>query len=159
MATNLKAVDRNDLGAMVTGTLAVILTTFGSYITISTSPPLPPTVDPNGYSAWDGVGGLASLLLVLGVIVVAVRIFGPDLLTPKVPWHYLVAGAAGLGTLMLLIKGLTFGVDGPQVVQDNVDVGIGWSGWAVIALGIAFAVFAYLGSGSTSYAAATAEDD
>lgn len=156
MATDLRAVDRNDLGALITGVIAVVLTTFGSYITISTSPPLPPTVNPNGYSAWDGIGALGSLLIVLGVVIVAIRIFAPDLLPRKVPWHYVVAGAAALGVLILLIKGLTFGIDGPRVVQENVDTGIGWSGWLLLVLGIVFAVFAYRGSGSTSYAAAKA---
>jgi hypothetical protein len=151
MAVDLKALDRNDLGAVITGALAVLVSFIGAFVTIETHPPLPPTIKDNGYTAWDGIGPLAGLLLVLGLVIVALRIFAPDMLTPKLPWHHFAAGLAAAATLIWLVKGLTFGVDGPKGVTEHVDAGVGWSGWLLFGLGIAFTVFAYLGSGSTSF--------
>lgn len=159
MAADLRSMNRNDAGAAVSGALAALFTFIGAFITLHTEPPLPPTIDPNGYTSWDGIGALGSALIWLALVIVAIRIFAPDLLTPRVPWHYVVAALAGVGTLILIVKGLTFGVDGPASVTKHVDVGVGWSGWVLFVLGIAFTVFACLGSGSESYAEAVSEDD
>ena len=144
---DLKSLSRNDQGAIITGVLAALFTFVGYFVTISTEPPLPPTIDPNGYTAWDGIGALGSALIWIALIIVAIRLFAGDMFSRKVPWHYVVATLAGLGTLILIIKGLTFGVDGPPRVTDHVHAGLGWSGWVLFALGIAFTVFSFLGSG------------
>lgn len=145
MAVDFKSLGKNDQGALVTGALAVIFTFFGSYITVSSKAG---TFSASaGHNAWDGVGVLGSLLLVVGLAVVVVRIFAAESLPAGVPWNLVTVAAAGLGTIILIIKGLTFGVDVPAIATSvaKIDAGVGWSGWILFILAIAFTVFAALG--------------
>jgi hypothetical protein len=136
MAVDFKSLGRNDQGALISGALAVIFTFFGSYITVSAGP------ISAGHNAWDGWGVLGSLLLVAALALVAVRIFAKESLPDGVPWNLVTLAAAGLGTLIIVIKGLTFSPDG--LSGTGVDAGPGWSGWVLFILAIVFTVFTAL---------------
>lgn len=145
MAVDFKTLGRNDQGALVTGALAVIFTFIGSYLTVSSK--AGGFSASAGHNAWDGVGVLGSLLLVAALAIVAARIFAADSLPAGVPWNLVTAAAAGLGTIILIIKGLTFDANIPTVASSvaKIDAGVGWSGWVLFILAIAFTVFAALG--------------
>lgn len=144
MAADFKTLGRNDQGALISGALAVIFTFFGSYITVSTGGPVAFSA---GHNAWDGVGVLGSLLLVVALVIVVVRVFSAPSLPAGVPWNLVAAAAAGLGTIILVIKGLTFNGGIPSGLGSviKVDAGPGWSGWALFVLAVVFTVFAALG--------------
>ena len=142
MATDFKSLSRNDQGALITGALAVIFTFIGSYITVSVK--VTGFNQSAGHNAWDGWGSFASLLLILALAVVVVRIFAAANLPDGVPWNLIAFALAALGTVILIIKGLTFGPDVPSIAQSSVDAGVGWSGWVLFVLAIAFSVFSFL---------------
>lgn len=145
MAVDFKSLSRNDQGALIAGTLAVIFTFIGSYLTVSYK--AGGVSVSGGTNAWDGVGVLGSLLLVTALAIVAVRIFAAESLPTGAPWNLVTAAAAGLGTLILLIKGLTFDSNLPSIAGSvaKSDAGIGWSGWVLLIFAIAFTVFAAIG--------------
>lgn len=136
MAVDFKSLGKNDQGALISGALAVIFTFFGSYITVSAG-----SISA-GHNAWDGIGVLGSLLLVAALALVAARIFAADALPAGVPWNLITLAAAALGTIILVIKGLTFSPDG--LPSSGVDSGPGWSGWVLFVLAIVFTAFTAL---------------
>jgi hypothetical protein len=141
MAVDLKSLSRNDQGALITGVLAVIFTFIGSYITVSVK--VADVSRSAGHNAWDGWSTLGSLLLIVALALVAIRIFAPGTLPAGAPWHLITLAAAALGTVIIVIKGLTFGTpDG--IPSSAVDAGVGWSGWVLFVLAIAFTVFTAL---------------
>ena len=136
MAVDFKSLSKNDQGALITGVLAVIFTFIGSYITVSAG-----SVS-EGHNAWDGWSTLGSLLLIAALSLVAVRIFAAGTLPAGVPWNLITLAAAAVGTVIIVIKGLTFGV--PDGLPSSIDAGPGWSGWVLFVLAIVFTVFTAL---------------
>lgn len=141
MAVDFKSLGKNDQGALISGALAVIFTFIGSYITVSVK--VSSISSSAGHNAWDGWSTLGSLLLIAALALVAIRIFAKDTLPAGVPWNLVTFAAAALGTVIIVLKGLTFGApDG--IPSSAVDAGMGWSGWILSILAIVFTVFTAL---------------
>ncbi|MGN6723671.1 MAG: hypothetical protein ACTHJM_13750, partial [Marmoricola sp.] len=83
-----------------------------------------------GISAWHSYA-VVGMLLVLAATVLVVIHASDIALPPTVPWPLAAAGAAALGTFLLLIRGLTWSESAL-----GASVGIGWSGWIVIIAGV-----------------------
>jgi hypothetical protein len=137
MAVDFKALNRNQQGALVAGALALILSLFDSYV----------TVDVKGVgglgsvaatNAWDSWATIGMLLVLAATVLVALKAFSPSTLPDGVPWALITAAAAGLGTLLLILRAFTYDDGGIA------DVGPGWSGWLLFIAALALTVFSLL---------------
>ncbi len=135
MAVDIKSLGKFELGALVAGVLAIILSFIGSYVTISAG----------GFSAdtnaWDSYATLGMLLIIVATAIIAVRAFAGENLPAGVPWTLVATATAGLGTILLILRAFTYSDGG---LGSRVDVGPGWSGWVLFIAGIALTVCAYL---------------
>lgn len=145
MAADFKALSRNDQGALVAGALAIVLSFFGAYVTVSVDGgELAPGINYSaGTNAWESYATLGMLLIVVSVAVVAVKVFAAQNLPDGVPWRLVALATAGLGTLLVILRALTAGGDVPSGLG-GVDVGPGWSGWLLFLSTIALTVFTAL---------------
>ena len=135
MAADFKSLGKNEQGALIAGGLAIILSFIGSYVTVSAGP------ISSGTSAWDSYATLGVLLVIAATVVVALKAFSKETLPDGVPWSLVAVGAAGLGTLLLILRAFTYSDGG---LGDAVDIGPGWSGWALFVAGIVLTVFTFL---------------
>jgi len=140
MAVDFKSLGKFEQGALVAGALAIILSFFGSYVTASYDGPGNLSVS-SGTNAWTSYATLGILLVIVSVAVVAVKAFAKDVLPAGVPWNLVAAAAAGLGTLLLILRALFPGDTGGI---PGIDVGPGWSGYLLWIAGIALTVFTAL---------------
>lgn len=150
MAADFQALPRHDQGALVAGALAILLSFFGAFVTASVEgsddiPGLSSIDTSSGTNAWYSFGTLGMLLIVVAVAVVAVKAFAASNLPDGVPWRLVALATAGLGTLLVVLRGLTEGSgDIPDGLGVSVDVGPGWSGWLLFVAAIALTVFTAL---------------
>src|SRR6185437_12994463 len=139
---DLKQVSRNDKGVLGAGIVALIFSFVSHYYGGS--------VNVGGFhysagvNAWHSYAIFGMLLILLATVVAAIRVAGAAQL-PKLPVgpNLLIAGLAGLGTLLVLIRGLTAGSGGGP----GYSYGIQWSGYIVIIAGVietAFAIMNFL---------------
>jgi len=142
---DLKQVSRNDKGVLGAGIVALIFSFVSHYYGGS--------VNVGGFhysagvNAWHSYAIFGMLLILLATVVAAIRVAGAAQL-PKLPVgpNLLIAGLAGLGTLLVLVRGLTAGSGGGP----GYSYGIQWSGYIVIIAGVietAFAIMNFLASG------------
>ena len=138
-----REVGTNDLGVMAAGVAALVFS-FLPYVGVS--------YEVKGFgggsahiNAWHGWAFLGLLLLVLAAGVVAARVLA-DVTLPTLPvgWHVVVAGAAALGTLMVLVRGLSWGGSEFSGLGTSYSSGMRWGGWLLVLAGIAETVFAVL---------------
>lgn len=134
MAVDFKSLGKFEQGALVSGVVAIILSFFGSYVTVSAGG------ISVGTNAWDSYATLGVLLILVSTVVVAVKAFAKENLPAGVPWSLVAAATAGLGTILLVLRAFTYSDNG----LSNVDVGPGWSGWLLFIAGIALTVFTVL---------------
>ncbi|WP_229053661.1 hypothetical protein [Aeromicrobium sp. Leaf350] len=135
---DLSKINPLNLGALVAGGLTFILSFIPSFVTISAD--LGGADFSDGVNAWDsGLGVLGVLLILIATAAIAVKVFAPQVLPPAIPINLVAAAAAGLGTLLLILRAFTY--DGGF----GVDVGPGWSAFAVFITSIALTVLAALG--------------
>ena len=127
MAVDYKSLGKYEQGALVAGALSLILSFFSSYVTVDAGP------ISGGTSAWDSYATLGILLVIASTAIVAVKAFAAENLPDGVPWNLVALAAAGLGTLLLILRAFTYGDGG----LSGVDVGPGWSGWALFITTIA----------------------
>lgn len=80
-----------------------------------------------GISAWHGYAVLGLLIILVATALVAVKAIQPSILPAGVPWPLVTAGAAALGWVLVLLRGLTYS-----------GVSVGWSGWIVFIVGLVF---------------------
>lgn len=132
MAVDFKSLDRNTQGALIAGGLSIILSFFGSYVTIDAGPVSA------GTSAWDSYATLGVLLVIAATVIIAIKAFASENLPDTVPWSLVALAAAGLGTLLIILRAFTYDDGG------IVDVGPGWSGWALFITTIALTAFTFL---------------
>ncbi|MCL3819015.1 hypothetical protein [Aeromicrobium wangtongii] len=137
MATDFKSIGKFEQGAMIAGAVALILSFFESYVTVSAGG------FSAGTNAWDSYATLGVLLLIAATAIIAVKAFAGENLPANVPWSLIAAGAAGLGTLLLILRAFTYSDGG---LGSRVDIGPGWSGWVLFIAGIALTAFAFLAS-------------
>jgi len=101
--------------------------------------------DSYGINAWSSYASLGVLLLLAVGALAAARVFaGVVLPMMAVGWNLVLAGAAAVGTLLLLVRAFTYSIDGADMAGISVDTGPGWSGWLVLLLAVAETVFAVL---------------
>lgn len=144
MATDFKSLGRNDQGALIAGAVAIVLSFFSAYVKVSVNgKDLPGISGSSGISAWHSFGTLGILLVIVATAVVAVKVFAGEQLPAGVPWNLVAAAAAGLGTLLLILRAFTYD-GGGSFAGVSVDVGPGWSGWLLFIATIALTVFAAL---------------
>lgn len=134
MAVDFKSLGKWEQGALIAGGLSIILSFFSSYVTVDAG------VVSAGTSAWDSYATLGVLLVIGATAVVAVKAFAKENLPDGVPWSLVALAAAGLGTLLLILRAFTYGDSG----LSGVDVGPGWSGWALFITTIALTAFTFL---------------
>jgi hypothetical protein len=144
-------VGTNDLGVMAAGAAALVFS-FLPYVGVS--------YKVKGFgggsahiNAWHGWAFLGLVLVVAAAAVVAARVFA-DVTLPTMPvgWHVLVAGAAGLGTLILLLRGLSWGGAEFSGLGTSYSSGMRWGGYLLVLAGLvetAFAVLALRASGES----------
>lgn len=146
MAADFKALSRNDQGALVAGVLALLFSVFGAYVVASVDggDDLPISVDTSsGVNAWNSWATLGMLLILVAVAVVAIKAFAAQSLPDTVPWRLVALAAAGLGTLLVILRALTAD-GGGSFGSVSVSVGPGWSGWLLFIAAIALTVFTAL---------------
>lgn len=142
MAVDFKSLGKFEQGALISGTLAIILSFFGSYVTASFDggDEVPGLSVSSGTNAWTSYATLGVLLIVASVAVVAVKAFAKGSLPTGVPWNLVAAAAAGLGTILLILRALFPG--GGDV--PGLSVGPGWSGYLLWIAAIALTAFTAL---------------
>lgn len=135
MAVDFKSIGKYEQGALISGVLALILSFIGSYVTVSAGG------FSGGTSAWDSYATFGVLLLIASTAIVAVKAFAGENLPAGAPWNLIAAAAAGLGTLLLILRAFTYSDGG---LGSQVDIGPGWSGWLLFVAGIALTAFTVL---------------
>jgi hypothetical protein len=133
---DLKQISRNDQGILGAGILAFIAS-FLPFYGVSGG---------HGFvnysvTAWHSYGLLGLLFVFAAAVIVALRVFA-NVQLPKLPVGVtvLVTGLAGLGTLLLILRGFTY----PSASGGGVSVGVKWGAYIVFIAGIAMTVFAFL---------------
>lgn len=141
MAVDLNALSRNEQGALVAGTAAILLSFVSSYLRVELegSDAIPGFDVSAGSSAWTSYATLGILLVIVATVVVAIKAFSAQALPADVPWNFVALVTAGLGTVLLILRALTAGGDAP-----GVSVGPGWSGWLLFLAVIALTIFTAL---------------
>lgn len=127
MAVDFTSLGKFEKGALVAGGLSVLLSFFTAYIKVSYSggaKVLPGLDFSHGLNAWTSYAMFGVLLVIAATAIVAVKAFAKDILPAGIPWNLAALAAAGLGTLLIILRALTVGGGGA-----GVSVGPGWSGW------------------------------
>lgn len=127
MAVDFKALGINTQGALGAGAVTLIFSFFTAFNTLDLGP-----YGSGGISAWESYGTFAMLLFVLGVAVIAVKVFAAASLPDGIPWSLAALALVGVGTVLLILRGLTYSVANP-----------GWSGYIVFIAAIATTYFAF----------------
>ncbi len=145
MAFDSKSVKTTDWGVIGCAAGVLVFSFVGSYVTASYDGEIGALSDfSQGTSAWDGYAVIGLLLLLAVGGLAAARVFA-DVALPAIPvgWNLVLAGAAALGTLLLVLRAFTY-PGGGDFAGVSVDVGPGWSGWLVMLLAVGETVFAVL---------------
>ena len=98
----------------------------------------------NTISAWHGIGVLAGLLLVVGLVAGAAAVFAPASVSGlPVPARLLATGLAALALLFFVIRWLTL----PNAHGFGINVGYSlyWGGYVLLVLNIATVAAGFLG--------------
>jgi hypothetical protein len=139
MAVDFKSIGKFEQGALIAGVVALIVSFINKYVTASYDGPSSISVS-SGTNAWHSYATIGMLLIVVATVIVAVKAFAKENLPDGVPWSLLAAAAAGLGTLLVILRAVFNGVpDFP-----GVSAGPGWSGYILFLAGIALTVFTAL---------------
>jgi hypothetical protein len=133
-----KSLNQNEKGALAAGAVALILSFFTSYVRVTFDGGKGAGFDVSaGTNAWTSYATIGMLLLIGATAIVGLQVYAADALRKGVPWHLVAVAAAGLGTLLIILRALTVGGG-----AEGVSVGPGWSGWLLFVAAIALTVFA-----------------
>jgi hypothetical protein len=143
---DVKQIKRNDQVILGAGILFLLLSFFAPFYGVSYH-------GAGGFggsasvTAWHSYGFLGVLLIIIAVAIVAYRVFANGAL-PALPIgpNLLVVAVAGLGTLLLLLRGFTY----KSASGGGYSVGLKWGAWVLYILAIAVvvgAVMNLMGSG------------
>jgi hypothetical protein len=92
-------------------------------------------------SAWHGAVLLGLLMIIAAAGIVAARVFGGVTLpTLPVGWHVIVAALGGLGSLIVILRGLTY----PHASLPGGSYGMKWGGYLLFLAGVVETVFAVM---------------
>lgn len=138
-----RQVDNNDLGVMAAGAAALVFS-FLPFWGVSYDVKGVGSAS-SSFNAWHSFGFLGLLMVLAAAGAVAARVFG-DMTLPTLPvgWHVVVAGLAGLGTLLLVLRGFSYDSGGFSGFGSSVSAGVRWGGYLLFLAGIAESVFAVL---------------
>src|ERR1043165_3618785 len=103
------------------------------------------------WSAWHSYAVLGMLLLAVATAIAALRVFMPEAIPGNLPVgaYLATAAAAGLGTLLVFVRGVTLdaGPSGSLAgFTYKASAGLSWGGWLIVILGIAMTVLAVMRS-------------
>ncbi|HEX3899596.1 MAG TPA: hypothetical protein VHW74_10520 [Mycobacteriales bacterium] len=137
---DFKALSRNDQVFLGAGVVALIFSFIDfAHVTASGVSGSGPSE-----SAWHGVGILAALLLLLGVLVAAANVFAPDALSAlPVPARLASTGLTVLALLFFVIRWLTLPSD--NFFGTHVGFTLAWGGYVLLVLTVVTAAFGFLG--------------
>jgi hypothetical protein len=131
-----RQVETNDLGVMAAGAAALVFS-FLPYWGFSYSAKSLGGVSAS-IDAWHGFALLGLLLLFAAAGVVAARVFfGVTLPQLPVGWHVAVAGAAVIGTFLVIVRALTY----PHASLPGGSWGVKWGGYLLFLAAIVETVF------------------
>ena len=129
---DINSINRNDLGVMIAGLVALIASFF-PFVGIDT-----PFGDASD-NAWRSYAVLGLLLLFAAAILIALKTFTTALPSNlPIGLHVAAAAMAALGTLLLILHAFTAKA-GPIELDPK------WGAWVLFVAGIAVTVFAVLG--------------
>jgi hypothetical protein len=133
MTVATRSLSKNEQGVLAAAILAALLSLMPAFIQV--------TFDGQGYdmstSAWTSYATIGMVLLLGAATLVVTAALSDDTLPASVPWHLVAVIAAGLGTLLIVLRVFTMGSSTPGVT-----VGPGWSGWLLIVVAGALTFFA-----------------
>ena len=136
---DIRSINRNDLGVMIAGAVALIASFLpfygvsykGNFSGLDYS-----------WTAWHSYGVLGILLVLIAAVVIAVKTFAASSMpTLPVGLHVAAAALAALGTLLLILRAFTY----PSASGPGGSVGVKWGAYILFIAGIAEVVFAILG--------------
>lgn len=139
MAVDFKSIGKFEQGALISGALALILSFINSYYTVSYDGPGGVSIS-SGTNAWTSYATLGVLLIIAATAIIAIKAFAGENLPAGAPWSLIAAGAAGVGTLLVILRAIFD--NAPDV--SGVSAGPGWSGYLLFIAGIALTVFTVL---------------
>jgi hypothetical protein len=140
MAVDINSMRRTDLGALIAGVLAFVLSLIPLIRSIDYGFDIPGIGDGDSINAWHGYGSLAVLLLMLATALMAVRVFAPDLVgSVPVSLALVAAAVAALGTMLTILYVLTYdgGAPGGLLEASGIDVSPGIVGFLLILAALA----------------------
>ena len=141
MAVDFKSLGKFEQGALIAGVVAIILSFIGSYVWC---PSTAARTSPAESERDQRVGQLRDardvLLVVAATAIVAVKAFAKENLPDGVPWSLVALAAAGLGTLLLIIRRIHRRRRRTRQRRRRP----GWSGWLLFIATIALTVFTFL---------------
>ena len=134
-----RSVGRNDLAVLAAGAAAFVfslLPYWGFSYSVKGLGGLSASI-----TAWHGFALLGVLMLLAAAGIVAARVFaGVTLPSLAVGWHVIVAALAVVGTLLVVVRALTY----PHASLPGGSYGVKWGGYLLFLAAIAEAVFAVL---------------
>lgn len=127
MAVDFKSLGINTQGALGAGALTLLFSFFSSFNTVDLG-----RFGSAGFSAWHSYATFGLLLIIAGIAIIAVKAFAAESLPTEVPWSLAALILVGIGTILVILRGLTYEVANP-----------GWSGYLVFIGSIALTYFAF----------------
>lgn len=120
MAVDVNSMRKTDLGALIAGALAFVLSLIPLVRSIDFGFDIPGYGDSDSFNAWHGYGSLAILLLMAATALMAVRVFAPAAVSSvPVSLALVAAGIAALGTLLVVLYVLTYDGGAPSGLFDG----------------------------------------
>lgn len=126
MANDFASLDKNHKASLISGGLALILSFFTSYITVSIAG------FSAGVSAWHSYATLGVLLVVVATAIVAAQAFSAESLPDGIPWSLAAFAASALGAVLIVLRALTVSPGHP-----------GWSGYLLFLAAISLGYFTF----------------
>ena len=135
MADGPSSLSTNQRGALIAGTLALVVSFFPGYINVSFDGPGFDT----SYNAWSGSSTIGMMLLLGGTALIGIEALSGGTLPDVVPWHLIAVLAAALGTFLIIVRALTAGSSAP-----GAHVGPGWAGLLLFVAALSLTTFSVL---------------
>jgi hypothetical protein len=133
MTVDTRSLSRNEQGVLAAAVVAALLSLMPAFIQV--------TFDGQGYdmstTAWTSYATIGMVMLLGAGALVGTAALSHDTLPRSIPWHLVAVIAAGLGTLLIVLRAFTMGSSTP-----GVSVGPGWSGWLLIVVAGVLTFFA-----------------
>jgi hypothetical protein len=120
MAVDVNSMRKTDLGALIAGALALVLSLIPLIRSIDFDFDIPGYGGSDSFNAWHGYGSFAILLLMAATALMAVRVFAPAAVSSvPVSLALVAAGIAALGTLLVVLYVLTYDGGAPSGIFEG----------------------------------------